>query len=508
MDKTGKNKNTVLIIDDAELNRALLGDILALDYNVLEAADGETALATLEERWTEIDLVLLDVVMPGMDGFELLTRMNRNSWLSSTPVIMISADGSPENIDRAYDLGATDYITRPFDEKTVLYRVRNTIRLYAKQQALENLVAEQIMEKERSNFQMVEILSNVVEFRNGESGLHVQHVRLITDVLLQTVRRRCPQYGLTSAKIAVIANASALHDVGKISIDEKILNKPGRLTPEEFEIMKTHTVIGARMLEETPHQGEGDDGFLHIAHDICRWHHERYDGRGYPDGLVGEEIPISAQVVALADVYDALTATRVYKAAIEPEKALQMILDGQCGTFNPVLLDCLVECAPRLNRELDFHNAGPISSLEIHRVAGELLERGGLDSSRHALGLLEQAQERFSFYAEVTADLIFEYDRVGRRIRFSRTAARRLGLEEELAQPDAQTAVQALGSALPEIQDALDRAGENGPDVEGEYTLTLPDGPRRFHIRMRPLWNGEERRGWSRVVGKLTELDA
>ncbi len=506
MEKSSKNnKRTILIVDDTAFNRALLGDILSLDYNILEACDGQEAADILKERWMDIDLVLLDVVMPKIDGVTLLGMMNKNQWLQSTPVIMISADDSPENIDRAYDLGATDYITRPFDEKTVRYRVRNTIQLYAKQQVLEDMVTQQIMEKERSNFQMVEILSNVVEFRNGESGLHVRHVRVFTDVLLQTVRRRCPEYGLTSAKISVIANASALHDVGKISIDEKILNKPGRLTPEEFEIMKTHTVIGARMLEETPGQTDSTDGFLQIAHDICRWHHERYDGRGYPDGLKGEEIPIAAQVVALADVYDALTAVRVYKDPYPPEQALKMILNGECGAFNPVLLECLVECADRLNRELELGDVEPMDSAEIRRVTNQLLERGELSASRRTLSLLDQANARFEFYADVTGDLIFQYDRDSRRLMLSRAAAQRLGLKRLVVQPDADPAGRSLGESYLDIRGLLEKTTADGPDAEGEYTLQLPQGPCRFRLQLRTLWDGESP-GWTRVVGKLTEI--
>lgn len=501
-----KNKKTVLIVDDTELNRVMLSEILAPDYEIMEASTGLEAEGILTGHWMEISLILLDVVMPDMDGFGLLSLMNKNNWLQSVPVIMISADGSADNIDRAYDLGATDYITRPFDEMTVRRRVQNTINLYAKQKVMENMVTEQIMEKERSNFQMVEILSNVVEFRNGESGLHVRHVRAITDVLLQCLRRRCPQYGLTFAQIAVITNASALHDIGKISIDEKILNKPSRLTPEEFDIMKTHTVTGARMLEETPQQG-GDDGFLHIAHDICRWHHERWDGRGYPDGLKGEEIPISAQVVALADVYDALTATRVYKPAYPPEKALDMILNGECGAFNPLLLDCLKECAHRLERELDLNADSSMSAMEIRRVTNELLAHGELSTASKTLNLLEQERSKNQFYTALCGDILFEYDRTAQRLTLSKYGAQRLGLPAAVSQPDADQQVRALGEeAARDIHRKLDDATPAAPDVQGVYTLNLPGGPRRFRVDLRTLWDNDDQPAYARVVGKLTEL--
>lgn len=506
--KRQDEKKTLLIVDDTPMNRALLSDILAPDYHILEAGTGREAVAELERHSGEIALVLLDVVMPDMDGFDLLTLMNKKNWLQSTPVIMISAEDSAGFIDRAYDLGATDYITRPFDEKTVIRRVQNTINLYAKQKVLEDMVTEQIMEKERSNFQMVEILSNIVEFRNGESGLHVRHVRVITDVLLQAVRRRCPEYGLTSAQITVIANASALHDVGKISIDEKILNKPGKLTPEEFEIMKTHTVIGAKMLEETSQQ-EGENGmFVRMAHDICRWHHERYDGRGYPDGLKGEEIPITAQVVALADVYDALTSPRVYKPAFSQEKAVQMILGGECGVFNPMLLECLKECTARLRRELSLSgDGGEINSLEIQRVTSELMAHGELRATGQTLVRLEKEHSKLQFFTALTHDILFEYDRTSQRITFSDWGAKYLGLPDSVIdQPDTCPELLALGvEQARNIRQRMESVTPMNPDLEGEYILTTPEGPKRFLVQTRALWEGEEMNYFC-VLGKLSAL--
>lgn len=269
--------------------------------------------------------------------------------------------------------------------------------------------------------------------------------------------------------------------------------------------MKTHTVIGARMLEETPGQVDGPDGFLHMAHDICRWHHERWDGRGYPDGLKGEEIPIAAQVVALADVYDALTAVRVYKDPFPPEQALKMILNGECGAFNPVLLDCLVESADRLNRELELGDVEPMGNTEIRRVTSELMEHGELNASRRTLTLLEQSNARFDFYAEVTDELIFEYDRNSQRLKLSKEAAGQLGLKPLVLQPDADPAVQALGDSPLTIRALLDKTNADDPDAEGTYALKLPQGQGRFSIRMRTLWDGGNT-AWTRVVGKLTKI--
>lgn len=345
-----RKKPQILIVDDSEMNRMILSAILENDFRILEAEDGEKCLSLLNQFKGDIALVLLDLVMPIMDGFEVLNYMNRNHWIEDVPVIMISSEDSDVMVRKAYEMGASDYISRPFDSKVVYQRVFNTIKLYAKQRRLISMISEQVREKDKNNSMMVSILSQIVEFRNGESGSHVIHIKRLAELLLDQLERKDTKYEITSADQMLIPLAAALHDIGKIGIDEKILNKPGRLTKEEFEIMKTHTVIGANMLESLAiYQSEP---LVRVAHDICRWHHERFDGKGYPDGLVGDEIPISAQVVSLADVYDALVSERVYKKAFSHERAIQMILNGECGAFNPVLLECLLEIQDTLKREL------------------------------------------------------------------------------------------------------------------------------------------------------------
>ena len=345
-----RNLPQLLVVDDSEMNREILKEILGKEYRILEACDGNEALEMLEQYGTEISLVLLDIIMPKMDGFEVLAYMNRDKWIEDIPVIMISSEGSESYIRRAYELGASDYISRPFDAKVVYQRVINMIKLYAKQRRLIHLVTDQIYEKEKNNRMMTGILSQIVEFRNGESGLHVLHINILTQLLLEKLMRKSENYDLSWSQQYMIATASALHDIGKIGIDEKILNKPGKLTKEEFEIMKQHTLIGAQMLDSL--EMYHDEEMMKYAYEICRWHHERYDGKGYPDGLKGEEIPISAQVVSLADVYDALVSDRVYKKAYSHEKAMEMILNGECGVFNPILLECLVEIQDKVRKEL------------------------------------------------------------------------------------------------------------------------------------------------------------
>lgn len=350
-------KQTILIVDDSEMNRDLLIDILEDQYDLIEAENGVKAIEILAEQREAISLVLLDIMMPEMDGFGVLSHIYQNHWNESFAVIMISADDSPVNIKRAYDLGAFDYISRPFDAAIVQRRISNTMCLYVRQKHLEQLVIEQFYENENNNRLMIAILSHIVEFRNGESGAHVLHVNQITELLLKQLILHTDQYPLSQSDITLIGMASSLHDIGKIAISEEVLNKPGRLTDEEFEIIKTHAAIGADILLSLPADQQSVP-LVRMAFEICRWHHERYDGKGYPDGLKGDDIPIAAQVVALADVYDALTSERCYKKAYSHEDALNMILDGQCGSFNPLLLQCLQEITTVLKQELTKNVSG------------------------------------------------------------------------------------------------------------------------------------------------------
>lgn len=344
-----KERQQILIVDDSQINCEILAEILKDEYRILEAANGEECINLLKQYGTGIALLLLDINMPVMDGFEVLALMNRKHWIEDIPVIIISSENSASYVRRAYEMGASDYISRPFDVQVVHQRVSNTIKLYAKQRRLISLVTDQIREKEKNNQMMISILSQIVEFRNSESGSHVLHINIITGMLLERLMQKTNQYHLQWSDQFLITTASALHDIGKIGIDEKILNKPGKLTKEEFEIMKTHTLIGASMLKSI--EMYQNEKLLQVAYQICRWHHERYDGKGYPDGLKGEEIPISAQVVAIADVYDALVGKRVYKKAFSHETAIHMILNGECGAFNPLLLECLTDIQNRLKEE-------------------------------------------------------------------------------------------------------------------------------------------------------------
>lgn len=341
----------ILIIDDSEMNRAILIDMLGYRYEIEEAEDVSGAMQILNDRAEEFSVVLLDIVMPGGSGFDVLAYLNRSHLLEHMAVIMISADDSVDNIKKAYGLGAFDYISRPFDIDVVRHRVANTMLLYRKQHQLEDLVAAQIEKHQKDNELMISILSHIVEFRNGESGKHVENIGRITELLLKEYALTVDDCEFTEDDISLISTASTLHDIGKIAIPDEILNKPGRLTAEEFEIIKRHSLYGAEMLRALPEEQQKSE-LVKTAYQICRWHHERYDGSGYPDGLKGEKIPICAQVVALADVYDALTSERCYKSAYSHEKAVQMIVDGECGAFNPLLLNCFQSLSNELKASL------------------------------------------------------------------------------------------------------------------------------------------------------------
>ena len=349
-------KQKILIVDDSE---------------ILEASDGVKAIEVLEAHAKEISLVLLDIIMPGLDGFGVLDKMNQEDWIDDIPVIIISSDRSPVAIERAYELRAADFISRPFDAAIVHHRVVNTILFYAKQKKLVSLVERQVYEKERQSGLMIDILSHIVEFRNGESGLHVIHIRTLTELLLKRLVKKNPKYRMSNKEITLISTASALHDIGKIVVPEQILNKPGRLTDEEFAVMKTHAEKGAEMLRGVFHLGR--DPLLDYARDIAHWHHERYDGRGYPDGLKGDDIPISAQVTAMADVYDALTSERVYKRAFSHETAIDMIKNGECGAFNPDLLDCLMDIEGTLRQDLHERAQKYIDRQLVRDMTNELI---------------------------------------------------------------------------------------------------------------------------------------
>ena len=488
------------------MNRAILADMLGGEYEILEAENGKEGVAMIQKHGQEISLVLLDIVMPEMDGFGVLTAMNKYHWIEDIPVIMISAERGSSHIERAFELGITDFISRPFDALIVHRRVVNTILLYAKQKRLTAMVAEQIYEKEQRSSLMIDILSHIVEFRNGESGLHVRHVHTLTETLLSTLARKTDRYRLSQTDISVISTASALHDIGKIAIPEEILNKPGRFTPEEFAIMKTHSVIGADMLKGLP--SYQNEPLVKAAYEICRWHHERWDGRGYPDGLKGDDIPISAQIVALADVYDALTSERVYKPPFAHEKAVKMILNGECGAFNPLVLECLEECAEEIQEELASGGDQRRSQREIRHVARELHKQEELTASERTLELLEHERMKYNFFASLTQEIQFEYTLAPPALVLSSWGAEKLGLPETVLDPHGDD--KALSRIDPieraNLADALHSTSPGSPVVTYDCKLQVDGEERWYRIIARASWSSEEPPRYTGCIGKAMDI--
>lgn len=507
MNNAAEKNARILIVDDSEMNRDMLSDMLSDDYDIVEAANGEEALGILKEQVYNIDLVLLDIIMPAVDGFGVLDVMKRYHWIDNTPVIMISSETSQSYIRKAFELGVTDYIIRPFDSFIIHKRVSNTLMLYRKQKKLLSALEEQVYENEKNNSMMINVLAHIVEFRNGESGMHVHHIKQLTSILLQNLIEKTDKYRLTENDILLISTASSLHDIGKISIDDKILNKPGRLTAEEFEVIKTHSVIGAEMLQDL--HNTHNYPLFDKAYEICRWHHERYDGKGYPDGLKGEEIPISAQVTSLADVYDALTSNRCYKKAFSHEKAMEMILDGQCGAFNPVLLQCLKDCEKQILAEFSDSIDTTQDDRLLIRATEELVENkissDKIDFSAH---LPIAARDRWNFFSDGSGEIQFEYDAILDVLRLTKYGAKVLGLQELNMHPRGLKQGYLGAQNIQNILDAMQsEASFEKPVVKIKKQISL-NGPRRWYeIRIRTLWSNEEKPKYTGILGRIIDIN-
>ena len=424
----------ILIVDDDAMNRVVLSDLLTDEYDIIEAKDGDEAIEILEKMATEITLVLLDMVMPGRDGLEVLEVMNEKEWIKGTPVVMISAETATPQVERAFSLGVTDFIYRPFDQMVVQNRVRNTIGLYVKQMQLSELVTDKIYERTRNSDMLISILSHIVEFRNGESGQHVLHIKKITDILLRALLKRSQEYSITEEEIGTIATASSMHDIGKITIPDEILNKPGKLTKEEFEIMKQHSMNGAKMLDAI--QFFKNEPLMKYAYEICRWHHERWDGRGYPDGLKGNDIPISAQVVSVADVYDALTSERCYKKAFSHEKALEMIRNNECGVFNPLLLECLGDIADTLPKELNDQRTSKLSDAEFAKIARSIFEKTEDNTDNIIYEQYKTEHKKSEFFRSLQHGVTFDYTYEPSVLRLEAKNAKALSFPQTMVEPE------------------------------------------------------------------------
>ena len=502
----GKTREKILIVDDSEMNRSILRDMLEDEYDILEAENGEEAIQQIRLLGDEISLILLDIIMPVMDGFEMLEIMNEKRWINTIPVIMISSEMVLSYVERAYNLGASDYINRPFEPKIVHRRVVNTIMLYAKQKKLSDLVVDEIYEKERSNELMIEILSHIVEFRNGESGQHVRNIHILTELFLKKLVEKTDRYYLPKEVISMVVQASTLHDIGKIAIPEKILNKPGRLTREEFEIIKTHAAIGADMLGGM--RFNHDESLVKSAYEICRWHHERYDGGGYPDGLEGDAIPISAQVVSLADVYDALTSERVYKKAYSHEQALEMILEGECGAFNPILIECLKEVEGSIQKNLKMHVSSKRATEEVKAVTEQMLDMNDLSVSTRTLRLLENERIKYQFFAAMSQEVQFEYTMVPDVITVSTWGAGYLGIREIISNPGQNRELFQIvdRETVYNLHSMLRATTPENPIVEYKCRVRIKGRERWCKIIARAMWSPDEPSVYGGTIGKLVDM--
>lgn len=495
-------KQKIMIVDDTDINREILSEMLKNSYEIIEAENGMQAISILEEHDYDISLLLLDIVMPELDGFDVLKYMNRNNCIDSIPVIMISSETDSNFIKKAYDMGVVDYIGRPFDMDIVQRRVKNTIALYAKQRKLSDIVADKIQEKTGQSELMISLLSQIVEFRNGESGQHVLHINIITALLLRRLMEKTGRYGLKSEDVSLICSASSLHDIGKIAIPSEILNKPGRLTDEEYEIIKTHSGVGASMLESLSKYN--DEPLLKWAYEICRWHHERYDGNGYPDGLKGDEIPISAQVVSLADVYDALTSERCYKNAIPHEDAIDMIINGRCGVFNPLLIECLTDISDVIQKELKTDGIDVKRQIEAFDIAEEINRHSELSASSQLINQLEFEQGKATFLEGEIHQIVFTYKEDPLYFKINKEGAELLGIKEVIVDPihDAEF-VDRFGINMSSFSD-------RGKDMSAEDPIFAVDSKVKIGNEFRPccyrcqsIWSNSGERKYLGVVGEI-----
>ena len=493
MDKRQK----ILIVDDSKLNRDILKEILGDAYNYLEAENGNQAIQRIGEN-IGIDLMLLDINMPQMNGFEVLKIMKRSQCIAETPVIMISSEDAVDTMRKAYELGITDYITRPFDSVIVKKRVQNTLGLYMNQKHLINVVYDQVYEKEENNNIMIRIMSNILGSRNSESREHILHIKTATEMMLRQLVKVTDAYPLTEADIALITTASSLHDIGKIRIPEEILNKPGRLTDEEFQIMKTHSELGAAIIKDMDFPQ--DHPLVHTAWEISRWHHERWDGKGYPDGLKGEEIPISAQVVSIVDVYDALTSERCYKKAFDHDTAIQMILDGQCGQFNPILLMCLKELSLQLSKMIDKEMDDTSYYHEVQRLSNEILSDRSLPNHNYSQNVVRVMKEKLDFFKSNSGMNSIEYNTISGQLTILN------GKQQILCQRNNPNfnLFKEFGvneEDVHHIQALLHQTSVQNKEISVQIKATVENVRQMYKLKLHTLWSPLKKDGYIGVVG-------
>ena len=478
-------RQKILIVDDAKFNRDILKEFLGETYDYLEAENGNQAIQMIGEN-IGIDLMLLDINMPQMNGFEVLKIMKRSQCIAETPVIMISSEDAVDTMRKAYELGITDYITRPFDSVIVKKRVQNTLGLYMNQKHLINVVYDQVYEKEENNNIMIRIMSNILGSRNSESREHILHIKTVTELMLRQLVKITDAYPMTEVDIALITTASSLHDIGKIYIPEEILNKPGRLTDEEFKIMKTHSELGAAIIKDMDFPQ--DHPLVHTAWEICRWHHERWDGKGYPDGLKGEEIPISAQVVSIVDVYDALTSERCYKKAFDHDTAIQMILDGQCGQFNPILLKCLKELSLQLSKMFGKEMDDNKYSHEAQRLSNEILRDKSLPNQIYSQSLVKVMQEKIDFFKSNSGLNSIDYNTISGQLTIL-NGKQKILCQRKNPEFDLFKEFGVIEEDVQYIRGLLHQTSVQNKEISVQIKATVENNSQMYKLKLHTLWS-------------------
>lgn len=502
------SKSVILIIDDLKENVDLLKESFGNDYDFLTADSNDEAINVLNKNITRIELVLLRLCDAKINSLELLAIMNQHLWLDFIPVIVMCESTGEEEIEQAYKMGAVAYINKPYNRLVIRQRIRNILSLYQKQRDMRIMLEQQVYENEKNSNVMITILAHIVEFRNGESGMHVMHIQTVTKLLLQCLQKKTDRYNLTDNEVLLITTASALHDVGKISVDDKILNKPGRLDKEEFEVIKKHSAIGADMLKGM--EVYNNNELIKTAYEICRWHHERYDGNGYPDGLVGEEIPISAQVVSIADVYDALTSERCYKKAYSHERAMEMIKNGECGVFNPLLMECLEEIHEQLVIELnrEYVDSPEIDMSLLSKVADEIVEkkisREHIEDNKVYSKRTDLERKKANFYSSTIKEIQFDYDAVHDIVKLSPYASEFLNLPREIVRPNSKNQ-DFLGkiNIARIINEIRNKTSSDNPRLDVSIEIEENNEKKVYIVQMMSLWSNENSPRYLGVVGRI-----
>ena len=508
-----RQKDKILIVDDVELNRAILCELFAGDYEILEADNGKTAVDLMEQYHEEIAIVLMDIVMPIMDGLEALEIMNGKGLTEKTPIFLITAESSNDAISKGFRLGVVDVVLKPFNPDNICQRVNNIIELYRYRYKLEKLVQEQMTKIEKQNEQlrnfnvaMIDTLSTIVEFRDCESGQHVQRIRQLTKIMLKELGRQNAEYKMSDKTIEDISMAAALHDIGKIAIPDYILNKPGRLTAEEFAIMKEHTLYGCEILESIDSLKQNKEQYRY-HYNICRWHHEKWDGSGYPDGLIGKEIPIYAQIVSLADCYDALTSVRCYKGAFTHEESVQMIEKGECGAFSPDLLQCFLKIAPGLPEILQSDDGLPAvvyhyQHPNTEKFSGKKCYSCDMDKNSRVARLLEKEREKQKALFAMSGDIIFDYDLDEYKNIFGGECV-------------VTNAKEAIYSSMPILQEDLQQLAEltkalteeNSGYVKDVRLINKFGEEKWYRIHINSIWDKENYGVMLSIVGRMVSID-